>query len=266
MSNSERLRRFLAPGPYSPGQVVTLTPDQSRHMVTVLRIGAGRRIRVFTGQGDEFAALVEDASPTAARVRIVEKCPPQPSAVRLTLAFAPPPGQRADILIEKATELGADALQPILCERLQGFQTAAAARRTERWRRKAQDAARQSGRTLVPEVHAPQRIEDFVRRSSEGLRLIASPGGSGLWGFLAGIREVPGSVTMAVGPAGGLASAELDLAEQAGFRAVSLGPRILRAETAAICLLASVVLWLEASPEQAPFPPRSSSPRDAHPV
>jgi len=249
MSNLERLRRFLAPGPCSPGQVITLAADQSRHMVTVLRIGTGRRIRVFTGQGDEFAALVEDADSTAARVRIVEKCPAQPSAIRLTVAFAPPPGQRADILIEKATELGADSFQPILCERVQGFQAAAAARRTERWQRKAQDAARQSERASVPEVQRPQRFEDYVNGARDGLRLIAFPGAPGLWGLLTGIPEVPDSVTMVVGPAGGLTSAELDLAKQAGFRAVSLGPRILRAETAAICLLGGIVLWLDAMRE-----------------
>jgi len=255
MPNSEGLRRFLAPGPCSVGQVVTLAPDQSRHVAAVLRVGAGGRIRVFTGQGDEFVALVEEPDPAAVRVRIVEKCAPRPSAPRLTVAFAPPPGQRADILIEKATELGADAFQPVLCERLQAFQAAAAARRTERWRRKAQDAARQSGRIVLPEVRAPERFEDFVGRTSDEFRLIASPGGGpGLWGVLSGVREVPRSLVVAVGPAGGWTSAELALAERAGFRTVSLGPHVLRVETAAVCLLAGVVLWLEGMLEGGPPP------------
>ncbi len=245
MHQTRRLHRFLAPGPCSPGQVVTLAPEPSRHMVTVLRIGAGGQVRLFTEDGCEYLAVVEDASPAEARVRIIGECAPGPLRARLTLAFAPPPGQRADLLIEKATELGADALQPVLCERLQGFQANAAGRRAERWQRKAHDAARQCERADVPEVHAPERLENFLSRTLDELRLVASPGAPGLWGLLSGVRETHHSVALLVGPAGGLTSAEQDAAERAGFRPVSLGPRILRVETAALALLAGVVLWLE---------------------
>ncbi len=245
MHKTRRLRRFLAPGRCSPGQVVTLAPEPSRHMVAVLRIGAGEQVRVFTEGGREYVGVVEEPSPAAARVRIIEECAAERARARLTLAFAPPPGQRADALIEKATELGVDALQPVLCERLQGFQADAAARRTERWQRKAQDAARQCERPDVPEVHAPQPLEGFLSRAVYDLRLVASPGAPQLWGVLSDLREGCGSVAMLVGPAGGLTSAEQDAAERAGFRPVSLGPHILRVETAALCLLAGVGLWLE---------------------
>lgn len=250
MQNGQQLRRFLAPGPCGAGDLVTLAAEQSRHMVTVLRIGAGDRVRIFTEQGDEFLARVEEANAGAARVRLLEACDPSPSLpARLTLAFAPPPGQRADVLIEKATELGADAFQPLLCERLQGYQTAGAARRADRWRRKAEDAARQCSRACVPEVRAPARLEDYVRDARDDLRLIGSPGAAaGLWSVLSevGAAGTPASVALVVGPVGGLTQRELDAAEEAQFRAVSLGPYVLRVETAAIAMLAGVVLWLEA--------------------
>jgi 16S rRNA (uracil1498-N3)-methyltransferase len=263
MPDPDECRRFLAPGPCHAGQVITLRPDQSRHMVTVLRIAAGRHVRVFTGQGEEFIALVEQASPEGARVRIIEPCrPAQIPGARLTVAFAPPPGQRTDFLIEKATELGANALQPLLCERLQGFQAAGAASRTARWRRKAEEAAKQCQRTAVPEVLAPAPFEDFVRRTSDELRLIGSPGDAPtLWRALSEmcISGPPRSVAMAVGPAGGFARHELDVAAEAAFVPVSLGPHILRVETAAICLLTGVVLYLEGLREHSGEAARNSS-------
>lgn len=242
MPDSEQPRRFLAPIPCRIGDVVTLAPEQSRHMVTVLRIGAGQEVRIFTEQGDEFVARVEEAGAAAARVRVLREAGPAPSlAARLTLAFAPPPGQRAELLVEKATELGADVLQPLLCERLQAYQAAGAARRAEHWRRKAEDAARQSGRSRVPETCEPAPFEAFVREAQDELRLIGSTEAApGLWPTLAKLpaAKPPASAVLIVGPAGGFTRRKLDLAAQSGFRCISLGPHILRVETAAIAMLA----------------------------
>jgi 16S rRNA (uracil1498-N3)-methyltransferase len=248
MSQADGLKRFFTPGPLSVGQLVTLPSEQSSHMVAVLRIGAGQRVRLFTGEGDEFIAIVVDANPAGVRARIAEECPPSPSvSARLTVAFALPPGQRADVLIEKGTELGASAFRPLLCERVQGYQAAAAVRRADRWRRKAADAARQCGRAAVPELLPPMRIEQFVCDCTDELRLIASRDApQTLWTALKALgNAAPRSACMAVGPAGGLTSHETGAALSAQFRPVSLGPHTLRVETAAICLLAGVVLWLE---------------------
>jgi 16S rRNA (uracil1498-N3)-methyltransferase len=221
-------------------------------MVTVLRVRAGDRVRIFTSRGDEFTARVERADPGAARVLICQECPAARSlAAHLAVAFAPPQGQRGDIVIEKGTELGADVFQPLLCERVQGPERTAAVGRVARWRRKAAEAARQCGRAAVPEVRPPVGLEDFVRAAEGELLLIASTGpAAGLWSVLgsAGPSRRPAAVTMAVGPAGGFTLREMDLAQGGGFRPVSLGPHTLRVETAAVCLLAGVVLWLGASP------------------
>jgi 16S rRNA (uracil1498-N3)-methyltransferase len=218
-------------------------------MVKVLRVREGDEVRIFTGEGKEFIARVEKADPAAACVLISGAYRPvTPVPARLILAFAPPPGQRADSLVEKGSELGADVFQPLLCERLQGFRARGAARRAERWQRKAADAARQSERAIVPEVREPMGFEDFVTAGGCGLRLIASTQATErLWTFLAraGRGQAPAAVSMAIGPAGGFTRRELDLARGAGFEAVSLGPHTLRVETAAISVLAAVVLWLD---------------------
>jgi len=241
-------RRFLAPDAARVGQTVTLGPEQSRHLATVLRIGVGDRVRLFDGRGREFLACVECADPAAARARLCEACEPAGGRpALLTLAFAPPPGQRADVLIEKATELGASRFVPLACERLQGFQASAAARRVARWERKARDAARQSGRAVVPEVCAPTPFEPFVQADEAELRLIGSTGDApALWRILAGVPDRPGAATMVVGPAGGFSLREMECARQAGFAPVSLGPHVLRVETAAVAMLAVVTAWLDA--------------------
>ncbi len=247
MAAPSRPRRFLAPAECRVGDTVTLAPEQSRHMVTVLRTGAGRRVRVFTGGGAEFLAEVVRADASAARVRILEELRPAAQTPRpITLAFAPAPGNRSDIVIEKATELGVGRLVPLVCERLQAGEARAAAGRSERWRRKAQDAARQSQRTVVPTLEAPVLLERFVQDAGGGLRIIAAgPDHPPLYGVLSAAPVPQGPVSLVVGPAGGFTEREIALAVGAGFHPVSLGPHVLRVETAAMALVAGVMLYLE---------------------
>ena len=246
MDESAKLRRFLAPPECRVGDTVILALEQSRHMVTVLRMARGRTVRLFTGAGREFVGQIEEADASAARVRVLEELAPAARALTpVTLAFAPAPGNRSDIVIEKATELGVERLVPLLCERLQGGPAEAAARRGERWRRKAADAARQSQRTVVPTVSAPVPFERFVQAAEPGRRIIAAgPDSPALFAVLADAEAPPGPVSLAVGPAGGFTQRGLGLAVEGGFAPVSLGPHVLRVETAAICLLAGVVLYL----------------------
>jgi 16S rRNA (uracil1498-N3)-methyltransferase len=245
---TDNLRRFLCNRTCEPGQAVTLGPEQSRHLARVLRVRAGESVVVFSGRGREFLGTVERADQRAARVRIErELAEGPPMEPDLVVAFAPPPGQRPDVLIEKATEAGATVLQPLVTERLQAGQAAAAHSRQDRWQRKAQDAARQSGRLVMPEVREPVEWADFLASGPEGLCLIgAHARARTLWSVLAEWQDAPGAVTMAVGPAGGFTQAELEAAERAGFQPVALGPHVLRVETAAVCMLAAVVMRLHA--------------------
>jgi 16S rRNA (uracil1498-N3)-methyltransferase len=244
MTDTRNLPRFFAAGPCTPGGECVLGAEQSRHMVRVLRVREGALVRVFTGRGDEFLARVELADVHGARLRVLEACASTaPTHAHVTLAFAPAPGNRTDLLIEKATELGAHRLQPIVCERLQRGQAAAAAQRVDRWQRKVSEAARQSQRTYVPDVGAPVAFEQFLRDCADPLRVVAAnPQSPALMDVLSDGRRRPRAASLAVGPAGGFTRRELQMAAAAGFLPVSLGPHVLRVETAALCLLAGLML------------------------
>jgi 16S rRNA (uracil1498-N3)-methyltransferase len=241
------LRRFLGPGASAVGERVRLDREASRHAVVVLRVEAGQRVRIFDGKGAEFEGVIEEADPAGALVRLTQRLPDAPGATAVTLGFAPPPGQRTDVLVEKAAELGTAVLRPVLCERLQGFQAEAAARRLDRWRRKAREAARQSQRTDVPRIEQPATLAEFLAGEDAQLKLVALVEGSEpLWSVLHTIDCRPVDVSLLVGPAGGFTQQEADAAIEAGYRAVSLGPHTLRTETAALALLAGVQLWRHA--------------------
>lgn len=248
MSKCEGLRRFLAPAACRLGQTVALPAQQSRHAATVLRLAEGDTVRLFTGQGREFIGRIIDAKPDEVRVLVLEDMAAGAELpVRIVLGFAPAAGARTDTLIEKATELGAAHLQPIVTARTQGQRARAAAARVGRWRRKAQQAARQSQRTVVPSLGNPLSFERFLA-SASGTRIIAAdPTGKPLLRVLANVNPGRGPVFLAVGPAGGFTEHEIERASQCGFAGVSLGRHVLRVETAAMTLLATVSLWLDAA-------------------
>src|SRR5207248_2595080 len=153
----------------------------------------------------------------------------------LTLGQGVSRGERMDFVVQKATELGASSIVPLLTERsVVRLSAPQAARKLEHWRAIAVSACEQSGRNRLPKVLSPLPLADFLRQSGSGPRLLLSPTGS------TRIQDVPtpvSSVTVLIGPEGGLADAEQSAALAAGFTAVRLGPRILRTETAAIAAL-----------------------------
>lgn len=240
MPDDEKLWRFVAPSRPQVGQTLTLRPDQSHHLAEVLRLSEGRRVRVFTGSGEEFEGVVCAADPEASRIDVERRVRDEDAAeTAVTLGFAPPRGARADWLVEKATELGARRLVPLLCERLERFPAEKARKRSERWERKAEAAAKQSGRTVIPAIEEPVALGEFAGVCEAPVRL-ACHGGSGvdgLWNTLHEMDELPSAVALAIGPGGGFTDRELALLGRAGWDFVSLGPTTLRTETAAIVAL-----------------------------
>jgi 16S rRNA (uracil1498-N3)-methyltransferase len=159
--------------------------------------------------------------------------------VAMTLAVGVPANERMDTLVEKATELGVAAIQPLECERsvlrLSGER---AARRREHWQAVAAAASEQCGRAVVPTVALPQRVDDWLTvLPAEGLRLVLSLADDAAPWARSAIG--PGPVVALSGPEGGLTPQEERAARAAGFRPVSLGPRVLRADTAPLALLAA---------------------------
>ena len=248
--------RFHVDAPLPPGAVLDLPPGAARH-VQVLRLQPGAALRLFNGRGGEVQASIERMGRSAVAVRVeahdaVERELP----VAVTLALGVPANDRMDALIEKATELGAAAIVPLLAERavlrLAGER---AERRVAHWRGVAVAACEQCGRNRVPEVAAVQLLAGWLRglpvpdgAEARWLLTLATDGGAPAFD---GATAAHGHVRVLSGPEGGQTDAEEALARAAGFVPVTLGPRVLRADTAPLALLA----WVAVQMAQPPAPP-----------
>jgi 16S rRNA (uracil1498-N3)-methyltransferase len=240
-----RRRFFAPPGAFSPdGTRVALGRDEARHLRDVLRLGRGDEVFVFDGEGREFVCRVDEGGRDRAVLAVggeVEPASPE-SPLRLTLAVALLKGEKLDLVVQKATELGVGRVVPVVTKladvRLRdGDDTS---RRVERLRRIALEACKQSGRARVPAIEAPIAFEPFVKsaHADEWRVMFSERGGAGLGGAVEGLRGRPAAVAALVGSEGGWTDEEITLARGAGWDIVTLGGRVLRAETAAIAVTA----------------------------
>ena len=224
------LRLHVPDAPADDG-TVRLVRGDLRHL-RVLRLGPGDRLRVFDDAGREHEVVLDRVSAREAVGRIVAtSVPARESSLELVLAPALVKHDKMDWIVEKATELGVVRIAPVVARH--GVARGAP---VERWRRLAVAATQQCGRTRVPQIDPPRPFDDVVRAPWPGLRLLA-------WEDEATARlaDLPGTVsavTVVVGPEGGLHPDEVALARAAGFATVSLGRRVLRAETAALVAVA----------------------------
>jgi 16S rRNA (uracil1498-N3)-methyltransferase len=223
----------------APGARLALPEHSAHHAREVLRLRPGASVRVFDGAGAEFEAQLDEVSRRTVSVRLgAAVAPRDESPLRLVLAVSPLKGDRMELVVQKATELGVAGIWPVVT-----FRTDAAARpalqgsRGERWERVASGASEQSGRAVVPEVAPTTTLDGLVARAFEGRRvvLLETPGHAPLASL-----DVDASrgLLLLVGPAGGFEPSEAETLLAAGFAAASLGPRILRAETAAVAAVA----------------------------
>src|SRR6267143_269838 len=232
-----RLTRVYVDAPLTAGTRITLAGGAASHVTRVLRLRVGEALTVFNGLGGEYAASIEQAHGGRVTVAIGEqRAIERESPLALTLAQGVSRGERMDLVVQKATELGVSGLVPVLTERSVVRLTALQAdRRLNHWRAIAVAACEQSGRNRLPAIAAPVPLKDFLRGGSDGsTRLLLSPGATATLGD---VPRVVTAVTVLIGPEGGLAEAEQEAAVAAGFKPVRLGPRVLRTETAAIAAL-----------------------------
>lgn len=232
--------RFHVPLALRSGDELTLPASAARH-VQVLRLQPGDAITLFNGGDDgQWQATVLRMGRSDVDVRVGEFEPVQSElAVPVTLAVGMPANDRMDWLVEKATELGVTAIQPLMCERsvlrLSGER---AVKKVDHWQAVAVSAAEQCGRVRVPVLHPVLALRDWLARRGEGLHLVLSLQATG--SFARQVRAHAGPLSLVSGPEGGLSPTEEALCLAAGCLPVSLGPRILRAETAPLAALA----WL----------------------
>ena len=233
------MRRFFAAPENFSEKEIRLNEDESRHLRDVLRLRIGEKVAVFDGAGNEFLCSIERIERKAVSLLILEKInPPSPeSNLNLTLAVALLKGEKFDLIVQKATELGVKRILPLETLRadIKIKDEKDVAKKLERWRRIALEAAKQSGRAVVPEIEKPIEFEDFVKTSSGERIFFAERGGEKLNQMSNKDFE---KLTIVVGAEGGWDEREIELARAEDFKIVTLGGRILRAETAAIVTVA----------------------------
>jgi 16S rRNA (uracil1498-N3)-methyltransferase len=236
-------RRFYAPpGAFTPDyQSLTLEEDEARHLRDVLRLKTGEEVYVFDGLGREFQCSVEETRKDSARLKVISQVAPfrPESPLRLTLAVALLKGEKFDLVVQKVTELGVARIVPVTTKladiRLRDEDEAA--KRVTRWRRIALEAAKQSGRALVPEVSKPISFATLVEPagvSDQRKVMFSERGGQSFLKFRESVPEHALSITALVGSEGGWTEEEIWLARDSVWCVVTLGGRTLRAETAAI--------------------------------
>ncbi len=238
-----RLRdRFFVEGVHAVGDRVTFAPDDARKIATVLRGRTGERVHVVDSAGAAFAAAI-DVAGTVVSASLDERIErgSRESTLQVTIAQAIPKGQKMDLIVEKATELGVAAIVPLRSERVAGERTGDAKR--ERWERLAKSAAQQCGRETVPAVEPIAEWDALIARFGAFDRVYLP------WELaeVRPLREVfdadagSANVLVIVGPEGGFSSAEVERATAAGALPISLGTRILRTETVALVVLTALL-------------------------
>jgi 16S rRNA (uracil1498-N3)-methyltransferase len=227
----------------------TLTGTQAEHMARVLRAQPGTEAHVVAG-GHVFHAEVAAVTPQEVRFNLISEIEAEP-ALPITLAISIFKFDHMEWGIEKATELGVAGIAPIIARRTDKHLAEAAERRLERWRRIALEAAKQSRRSDIPVIYEPVPLVQHVRAISQATRIVLAEQErtTTLRALVEEALNAAGNrmpaLELAFGPEGGWAPDEEALFDANGWRAASLGPRILRAETAAIAALAVVASYLE---------------------
>ena len=233
-----RIPRLFVALPLAAGARITLPESAGLHATRVLRLGAGDALTVFDGRGGEYDATIARASRGAVEVDVgPHTAVDRESTLEIELGQGICKGDRMDLVVQKATELGVRVIRPIVCRRtVVKLDSVRTERRVARWRAIAVHAAQQSGRTRVPEVAVVEDLEGWLARTSAGPGLVLSPRAGTSLSEL--VPPVPGeAVRLLVGPEGGLALREVERARAAGFTELRLGPRVLRTETAAMVAL-----------------------------
>ncbi len=231
-------RFYLTPNDWPAG---ALPGPEAHHARSVLRLQPGDRAVAFDGAGREATVTITALDSNSVHFRILQETATAPLRCRITLAQAIPKGKNMDLIVQKAVEIGAAEIFPLLSARtVVQLDSESAAQKQVKWQQVAIEAAKQCGQNWLPQVHSPRSPAEFLEGAGKfDLRLIGSlqPGARHLKAFLAEAPARPASVLMMIGPEGDFTPAEIALARSHGCAPLTLGPIILRVETAAIYCL-----------------------------
>lgn len=234
-----RLSRFFIDAPLALGEHAL--PEASAHYIgRVLRLAVGAAVQLFDGSGQEYRGELIEVSKKAVRVRLLETVSGMAeSKLQIHLGQGLSRGERMDWAIQKATELGVTQITPIISERCEvRLKDERADKRLAHWRQIAISACEQCGRSVVPVIHPPQLLSDWLQIEAD-LKLVLHPVAEPL-----ASHATPETLAFLIGPEGGLNDAEVEQAKMTGFQPARLGPRVLRTETAPVVALSvAQQLW-----------------------
>jgi 16S rRNA (uracil1498-N3)-methyltransferase len=235
-----RLTRSHVDLPLAVGQTVSLPEDVANHLVRVMRLREGDGCVLFNGDGHDYSATLVESGKREARVQVVAAQPlDNESPLPITLLQGIARGEKMDLILQKATELGVQAIVPVNAERTEvKLDAARAEKRLAHWRSVVVSACGQSGRARVPSVAPPQGVQEAARAMpGAALKLTLDPQGEHR---LSTLESAPGGVVIAIGPEGGWSPRDRQALAAAGFQGLQLGPRILRTETAGLAAIAAL--------------------------
>lgn len=236
-----RTTRVHVDAALSPGLELVLPEGPAVHLTRVLRLGVGDAFVVFSGDGRDYPARIIALGKRELRVAVGDGVPVDNESPRaITLLQGVARGEKMDLILQKATELGVSAVVPLWSQRSEvRLDEARRAKRLAHWRGVVAAACEQSGRARVPAVAAPRALVDALRALPDGgLRLILDPDGEHRLAALDVAADTP--LLLAVGPEGGWSPQDCDTLRCHGFRGLRLGPRVLRTETAGLAAIAAL--------------------------
>lgn len=228
--------RIYEPQAFFVGETVALSPQASQHVGVVLRMKPGEVLTLFCGDNRECLARIVEVKKKQVFVLIDSvKEISRESSLQVHLAQAISKGDRMDFVMQKAVELGVASITPIISQRcVVSLDKERLAKKLQQWQAIVISSCEQSGRNKVPVVHQPLYIDQYLKQSNAALKLVLNPKATNSW---RDYEPMPKDITVLIGPEGGLNQEEIDAALAQGFHGLSLGPRILRTETAAITAL-----------------------------
>lgn len=236
-----RISRIYHSESLSVNRSVNLEPEAANHVGRVLRMQAGQSLILFNGDGHDYLAEITDVTKKNVVVKLLsQQLVDNESPLKVHLAQGISRGDKMDFTIQKSVELGITDITPIFTERcgvkLSGERLD---KKHSQWQKIAIAACEQSGRAIVPQVHKPIQITEFLNQESDQLKLNLHPRASTT---VKGLQIPDAGVRFIIGPEGGLNDSEIEQAVSAGYQEILLGPRVLRTETAALTLLSALQL------------------------
>lgn len=232
-----RKHRFFSPQELQVAQTVELDQDLSHQIIKVLRMQTGDQIFIFNNSGAEYTAVIENIGRKTASVIINAVANSSlESPCKINLGQVLGKGEKMDLVVQKATELGVHSITPLFSDhavvknipdRMQNKQ--------EHWQKIANAACCQCGRNIVPTIHSAQNLNTWIKNSNDDLKIILSPSTSA---EKLRILKLQSPISVLIGPEGGFSETEITHAQQHNFKLISLGPRVLRTETAGLAVIA----------------------------